>query len=370
MKRISLFCLTAILGCSQLAAATVMTTEKTKLSVNEVATGLRHPWAMAFLPDGRMLVTERVGKLRYITKEGVKSEPIQGVPQSKVFGQGGLLGVVLDPNFSKNNVIYLSFSEPGEQHHSRTAVARAVLNNQQLTDLKVIFRQAEAIESPHHYGGRLVFNSAGQLFVTLGERGSRRDDAQKLEGHFGKVVRINSDGSVPANNPFINTPNAKAEIWSYGHRNVQGAAIHPQTGALWTHEHGPQGGDEINITEAGKNYGWPLITYGEEYGGGVIGQTAKAGLEQPLHYWVPSIAPSGMSFYTSERIAGWKDNLLVGSLKFGQLVRLELKDNKVSHEERISLGSRIRDVQTAPDGSVYLLTDEDDGKLLQLTPSQ
>jgi glucose/arabinose dehydrogenase len=354
------------LSCQSVAAETLKT-EKATLDMQTLSSGLNHPWAMQFLPDGSMLVTERAGILRYISKTGEKSQPIEGLPKLHVQNQGGLLGLVLDPDFAKNNVIYFSFSEPREGGVNGTAVASAVLDGQQLKDLKVIFRQAEAIDTSHHYGGRLVFTPQGDLFITLGDRGARRDDAQLLSGHFGKVVKVNKDGSPAAGNPFISVADAKADVWSYGHRNLQGAAIHPQTGALWTHEHGPQGGDEINISAAGKNYGWPLITYGEEYGGGVIGQKAKQGLEQPLHYWVPSIAPSGMSFYTADQIKGWQNNLLVGSLKFGQLVRLELTGDKVSHEERIRIGSRVRDVQTGPDGAVYLLTDEDDGKLLRLS---
>ena len=353
---------------AQPALAETLKTEKVTLEIQALTSGLNHPWAMQFLPDGRVLLTERAGFMRYISKTGEKSEAIQGVPAVHAKGQGGLLGLALDPEFAKNNTIYFSFSEPRDGGINATAVASAILDGQSLKQIKVIFRQAEAIDSNYHYGGRLAFNTQGELFITMGDRGSRRDDAQKLSGHFGKIVKVNKDGTAAAGNPFAAQADAKADIWSYGHRNLQGAAIHPQTGALWTHEHGPQGGDEINIATAGKNYGWPLITYGEEYGGGVIGAKTKAGLEQPLHYWVPSIAPSGMSFYTAPQISGWQNNLLVGSLKFGQLVRLELTGDKVSHEERIRIGARIRDVQAGPDGAVYLLTDEDDGKLLRLSP--
>ncbi|WP_337881396.1 PQQ-dependent sugar dehydrogenase [Rheinheimera sp.] len=351
------------------AQAAPLVTEKATLELTELSQGFDHPWSLAFLPDGRMLVSERSGTLRIVTGTGEKSAPLAGVPAVKAAGQGGLLGLALDPDFAKNQLIYLSFSEPVEADNSRTAVAKARLSGTSLTDVQVIFRQAEAINSQYHYGGRLVFSPQGELFITTGDRGSRREDAQKLDGHFGKVIRVNTDGSAPKDNPFVGRADARAEIWSYGHRNLQGAAVHPQTGAIWTHEHGPQGGDEINIAQAGKNYGWPLITYGEEYGGGVIGQKRKSGLEQPLHYWVPSIAPSGMSFYSQNAIAGWQNNLLVGSLKFGQLVRLELTADKISHEERIRIGSRIRDVQVGPDGAVYLLTDEDNGKILKLSPA-
>lgn len=369
MQKLSLLSLIAGLSLvAQPVLAETLKTEKATLDMQTLSSGLKHPWAMQFLPDGSLLVTERAGFLRYISKDGVKSEPIAGLPAVKAEGQGGLLGLILDPEYATNKTIYFSFSEPGANDFTATAVASAVLEGQNLKQVKVIFRQAEALNSKYHYGGRLAFNAAGELFITLGDRGSRRDDAQKLSGHFGKVVKVNKDGSPAAGNPFTAQADAKADVWSYGHRNIQGAAIHPQTGLLWTHEHGPQGGDEINIATAGKNYGWPVITYGEEYGGGVIGQKTKAGLEQPLHHWVPSIAPSGMSFYTGSKINGWQNNLLVGSLKFGQLVRLELTGDKVSHEERIRIGSRIRDVQAGPDGSVYLLTDEDDGKLLRLTP--
>jgi aldose sugar dehydrogenase len=353
---------------AQPALAETLKTEKVTLEIQALTSGLNHPWAMQFLPDGRVLLTERAGFMRYISKTGEKSDALQGLPAVTAEGQGGLLGLALDPEFAKNQTIYFSFSEPGANGVSATAVASAVLDGQSLKQVKVIFRQAEAIDSKYHYGGRLAFNAQGELFITMGDRGSRRDDAQKLSGHFGKIVKVNKDGTAAAGNPFAKQADAKADIWSYGHRNLQGAAVHPQTGALWTHEHGPQGGDEINIATAGKNYGWPLITYGEEYGGGVIGAKTKAGLEQPLHYWVPSIAPSGMSFYTGTQISGWQNNLLVGSLKFGQLVRLELTGDKVSHEERIRIGARIRDVQAGPDGAVYLLTDEDDGKLLRLSP--
>ncbi|CAI3797041.1 PQQ-dependent sugar dehydrogenase [Rheinheimera sp. MM224] len=369
MHKLSLLGLIVGLGLvAQPLVAESLKTEKATLDMQTLSSGLNHPWAMQFLPDGSLLVTERAGSLRYISKTGEKSEAIAGVPTVHAQGQGGLLGLVLDPDFAKNKTIYFSFSEPRDGGINATAVASAILDGQALKQVKVIFRQAEAIDSNYHYGGRLAFNPAGELFITLGDRGSRRDDAQKLSGHFGKVVKVNKDGTAAAGNPFAAQTDAKADVWSYGHRNLQGAAIHPQTGALWTHEHGPQGGDEINIATAGKNYGWPVITYGEEYGGGVIGNKTKAGLEQPLHYWVPSIAPSGMSFYTGTQINGWQNNLLVGSLKFGQLVRLELTGDKVSHEERIRIGARIRDVQAGPDGSVYLLTDEDDGKLLRLSP--
>jgi aldose sugar dehydrogenase len=349
--------------------ATVLTTEKTNLQLDTVTKGLNHPWGMTFLPDGSMLVTERNGGLKHISADGKNTVLLSGLPAIDARGQGGLLDVVLSPDFADSRQLYFSFSEPGTGGNS-TAVAKATLNKDSLTDVKVIFSQQPKYDSRYHFGSRLVFDNTGTLFITTGDRGSERDQAQKLDNHLGKVIRINTDGTPATDNPFIQNDQARAEIWSFGHRNMQGAALHPKTGQLWTHEHGPQGGDEINIAQAGKNYGWPLITYGEEYGGGVIGKTAQQGLEQPLHYWVPSIAPSGMLFYGATLIPAWQHNLLIGSLKFGQLVRLELDGDKVVHEERIMIGQRIRDVAQSPDGAVYLLTDSADGQILRLTPSQ
>lgn len=354
---------------STAAHAATVTTEKVTLQIDTVVSGLKHPWGMAFLPDGRMLVTERNGGMLLLSADGKTKTPISGLPDIAASGQGGLLDVVLAPDFAANNTLYFSYSEPGTTGSS-TAVAKATLGDKALENVSVVFSQQPKVDARHHFGSRLVFDTSGNLFITLGDRGSQRAEAQNLANHIGTVVRITTDGSAAQGNPFIEQAGAKAEIWSYGHRNIQGAALHPATGALWTHEHGPQGGDEINIAEAGKNYGWPVITYGEEYGGGVIGKTKQDGLEQPLHYWVPSIAPSGMAFYSAELFSGWNNNLLVGSLKFGQLVRLELNGAKVSHEERIMIGQRIRDVRQGPDGAVYLLTDSSDGEILRLTPAK
>lgn len=360
----------SLLSAGMLFAATLLSaqtlhTEKASLTLEKVAQGLEHPWGLAFLPDGKMLVTERTGKIRYINTDGSLSEPLAGLPDIEVAGQGGLLDVILHPDFAKNQQIYFSYNEPGNEGSS-TAVAIATLGADKLTDVTVIFSANPKFNSRHHFGSRLVIKDNQHLFITLGDRGQRRDDAQTLDNHHGKVIRLNLDGSVPTDNPYVQNTAALDDIWSYGHRNIQGAALHPTTGELWTHEHGPQGGDEINITRATLNYGWPVITYGEEYGGGKIGQTAKEGLEQPLHYWVPSIAPSGMTFYLNDAIPAWNNNLLVGSLRFGQLVRLELDGEKVSHEERIMIGQRIRDVRQGPDGAIYLLTDQADGQLLRL----
>jgi glucose/arabinose dehydrogenase len=339
--------------------------------------GLTHPWGLAFLPDfersGRMLVTERPGRLRIVTTGGEIGAPLVGVPEVDARGQGGLLDVALDPKFTDNSLVYLSYAEAGEGGNG-TAVARGRLEMQglagRLVDVQVIFRQRPKVQSTAHFGSRLVFARDGRLFVTLGDRYSRRDDAQRLDNHLGKIVRIEADGRVPADNPFVATKGALPEIWSWGHRNVQGAALHPQTGLLWVDEHGPQGGDEVNLVQAGRNYGWPVITYGAEYvTGRKIGEgTAKAGMEQPLTYWVPSIAPSGMAFLTSARYPGWQGSLFVGALKDAMLVRLQFDGTKVVAQERLlqdKLG-RIRDVRQGPDGWLYVLTDEGDGQLVRL----
>lgn len=353
-------------------AEPVPPTGETKVAITTVAEGLEHPWSLAFLPDGRMLVTERPGRLRYVTRDGGVSEPLAGLPAIFAEGQGGLLDVILDPDFGQNSRIYFSYAEPGPDGTNGTAVAKARLEGQRLADVKVIFRQRPKFASKHHFGSRLVFAPDGNLFVTLGERNSERDLAQDLGTHLGKIVRITKDGGVPKDNPFVGREGALPEIWSFGHRNLQGATLHPVTGRLWTHEHGPRGGDEINLPEPGRNYGWPVITYGREYSGPAIGEgTAKAGMEQPLHYWVPSIGPSGMVFHSGRAYPAWKGQLFVGALPAKQLVRLEIDgDGHVRKEERIAIGSRVRDVREGPDGALYLLTDEDAGQLLRVVPAK
>jgi aldose sugar dehydrogenase len=346
-------------------------TAKATVRVQEVATGLQNPWGLAFLPDGRMLVTERPGRLRLVAADGTLSPPIDGVPKVHAAGQAGLLDVLPSPNFDTDRTIYLSYAEPTERG-ARTAVARGVLERDALRDLEVIFRQVPDAPGNSHWGSRLVFGRDGNLFVTLGDRFNLRDQAQDLSTHIGKVVRIRPDGGVPADNPFLGQSDALPEIWSYGHRNVQGAALHPDTGQLWIHDHGPQGGDEVNLVLPGRNYGWPVVTHGREYGTGLrIGVgTEKPGVEPPLKVWTPSIAPSGMAFYTAARFPGWKGNLLVGALRGQRLSRLELDGNKVVGEEQFlqDLGERIRDVRQGPDGYVYLLTDSPAGRLLRLAP--
>jgi glucose/arabinose dehydrogenase len=347
-------------------------TDQGKVRIVTVAEGLEHPWGVAFLPDGRALVTERPGRLRIVGADGKLGAPLEGVPAVSATGQGGLLDVQLDPDFAKNRLVYLSYAEPREGGNG-TAVARGTLTERGLDDVQVIFRQDVTINGRHHFGSRLVFDRGGRLFVTLGDRNSERARAQTLDSHIGKVVRIERDGKVPADNPFVGRADAKPEIWSYGHRNVQGAALHPVTGELWTNEHGPRGGDELNRTLAGLNYGWPKVTYGVEYSGKTISESATApGIEPPVHYWVPSIATSGMLFYTGTRFPKWKGNAFVGGLATQQLSRLEMDGNKVVREEVLLKGvlnQRVRDVEQGPDGFIYLLTDEDNGKLLRLEPA-
>jgi glucose/arabinose dehydrogenase len=342
-------------------------------TVQQVAAGLEVPWSLAFLPDGDLLVTERPGRMRIVSASGQVSPPLAGVPQVHAAGQGGLLDVVLGPDFARDGRIYFSFAQATD-NGARTAVASAVLNRpaHALTDMKLIFVQRDDPPGGHHFGSRLAFAPDGTLFITLGERARYRDQAQRPDSHLGKVVRIRPDGSIPADNPYAGSEHFLREIWSYGHRNVQGAAIHPDTGALWTHEHGPQGGDEVNITRAGANHGWPVITYGREYVSGFsIGEgSTRDDVAAPVHYWVPSIAPSGMAFYTGALFPQWRGDLFVGSLKFGVLVRLDLEGDTVVGEERLLEGvtRRIRDVRQGPDGALYLL-DEGGGRILRLVPA-
>lgn len=340
-----------------------------------VAQGLDHPWAVAFLPQGQFLITERPGRMRVVSASGQVSPPLAGVPAVAAGGQGGLLDVVTDTAFARNRRIFFCFSEPavaGARGNS-TALARATLSEdaRSLQDVKAIFSQRPKVDSSLHFGCRIVQAADGNLFLTLGDRYHRKDDAQKLDNHHGKIIRITPEGAVPPDNPFAKQSGALPEIWSYGHRNPQGATLGPD-GKLWMHEHGPQGGDEINQPQPGRNYGWPVITYGENYGGGKLGEgTAKAGMEQPLHYWVPSIAPSGVAFLTSTRYgAAWQGSLFTGSLKFGTLHRLEVAGGKVQREEKLLQGNgeRIRDVRQGPDGLLYMVTDSPQGRLLRLQP--
>ena len=337
-----------------------------------VAEGLAHPWGMAFLPDGRLLVTERAGRLRLVESNGALGAPLAGVPKVDAAGQGGLLDVAVDPGFAENHLVYFSYAEPRDGGNG-TSVARGRLTGPGLEDVQVIFRQQPAVDGHHHFGSRLAFGRDGRLFITLGERNSGRDQAQDLRSDLGKVVRIERDGAIPADNPYVGKSGARPEIWSYGHRNVQGAALHPVTGELWTNEHGPKGGDELNVTRAGENYGWPLVSYGTEYSGKTISELGEApGVTAPVHHWVPSIATSGLLFYTGDKFPAWRGSAFVGGLKTQMLVRLELDGAKVVGEERLlqdAVRDRVRDVEQGPDGYIYLLTDSPNGRLLRMEPA-
>ena len=359
-------CTAAILAASFHAGASAQ-----QVRAQTIASGLDHPWAVAFLAQDRFLVTERPGRIRVVDAQGRLGTPLAGVPRVAAGGQGGMLDLVLDSGFARNRTLYFCFSEPGEGGNS-TALARARLSDDEsrLEDVRVIFSGKPKVASAMHFGCRIVEARDGTLLLTLGERNSRRQDAQTLDNHHGKVVRVKKEGGAAQGNPFLDRAGALPEIWSYGHRNSQGATLSPE-GVFWMHEHGPQGGDEINVPQPGRNYGWPVITFGENYGGGKMGEgTQKAGMEQPLHQWTPSIAPSGMAFLTSDRYGdAMKGDLFVGSLKFRYLARLEMDDGKVAREHRLLEGiGRVRDVRQGPDGLLYLVTDERDGKLVRVAP--
>ena len=353
-----------------IASAQSYRSEEHSFRVTKVVEGLEQPWSLAFLPDGRMLITEKAGRLRVVREGRLDPKPVSGMPQVTVHGQGGLHDVVPHPRFAENGLIYLAYAARGADGVG-TELARARLAGDRLENVQVIFAQSPKGNAGQHFGGRIVFDRAGFVYLTLGDRGER-DRAQRPDDHAGSVIRLHDDGSVPQDNPFVGKPGWKPEKYTLGNRNMQGAALHPQTGLLWTHEHGPQGGDEVNVIRAGTNYGWPVITYGVNYGIGTrIGEgKEKPGMAQPLHYWVPSIAPSGMAFYTGERFPKWRGNLFVGALRDRMLVRLVLNGEKVVKEERLLQGAlgRIRDVRAGPDGLLYLLTDDSNGVLARLEP--
>lgn len=367
----------ALLAASPaLAVDETFDTQGPAIQVRTVADGLDHPWALAFLPDGGMLVTERPGALRYVTASGEISEPIAGVPEVDARGQGGLLDVALHPDFASNRLVYLSYAEAGDGGNG-TAVARGVLDEAAaaLGEVEVIFRQQPKEDSTKHFGSRIVFDGRGHVYITLGERSEEefRVQAQDLDSHLGKIVRINPDGSVPEDNPFVGRDGALPEIWSYGNRNVQAAAINPATGVLWEIEHGPRGGDELNIIEPGVNYGWPVVSLGVNYSGTPVGsgEAHAEGMRDSIYHWTPVIAPSGMIFYGGGAFPDWQGDLFVGGLKSTALVRLELDGDKVVSEERLleDLSLRIRDVAEGPDGAIYVITDEDDGEILRIAPA-
>ena len=337
----------------------------------DIISSAKHRFQVEVVPSGDLLVTERAGRLRLIKGGRLLASPIAGLPRIKEKGQGGLLGITLHPDFQHNRWVYLSYAGKGKGGYG-TEVLRGRLNGLQLHDVQIIFRALPKSGGGRHFGSRLVFGRDGSLYISLGDRGKRLA-AQDLNDHRGSLIRLNDDGSVPSDNPFVGKPNVKPDIFTYGNRNMQGMVLHPFSGDIWAHEHGPQGGDEINIMQAGVNYGWPIITYGVNYGSGTkIGEgTHKAGMAQPIYKWVPSIAPSGMMFYTGNQFPGWQGNLFLGSLKFGLLVRLEVDGNRITSEERLlnDRYGRIRDVVQGPDGYLYLLTDKRKGQLLRITPA-
>jgi len=345
--------------------------EKQRFRLVRLVEGLENPWGMAFLPGGGFLITERPGRLQLVSPQTMRPEPVTGLPEVSASGQGGLLDVALHPHFQQNRLVYISYSAGGLIGKG-TEVARGRLLGQQLEDLEVIFQAQPKQFGSRHFGSRLLFSPDGMLFISLGDRADR-PSAQDLGQHPGSIIRVQDDGSVPETNPFVRRQLALPEIYSYGHRNVQGIFWQQDADLLWTHEHGPMGGDELNLVQAGRNYGWPVITYGVNYGTGTAigeGITHQEGMEQPKYYWVPSISPSGLLLYTGERFPDWRGNLFIGSLKFSLLVRLELRGEEVVREERLLQGKvgRVRDVRQGPDGLIYLLTDESRGMLARLEP--
>ena len=368
---LSAFCILVCLHSWAQDKSALMQSEKHAFRISSLVEGLENPWSVAFLPDGRMLITERAGRLRLVSADfKLDPKPIEGLPEVVSHGQGGLFDVVLHPQYAQNAWIYWAYNAPGPGGWG-TALARGKLQGQRMTDVQVLFSMQPKTRSGFHFGGRIVFDHAGFVYLTLGDRGDK-DRAQKMDDHAGSVIRLHDDGRVPDNNPFVKRAGAFAEKWTLGHRNMQGAALHPQTGELWTHEHGPQGGDELNVMRAGLNYGWPVITYGVNYGLGTkIGEgQEKPGMVQALKVWVPSIAPSGMAFVSGSQFPQWQGSLLIGALRGQMLVRLTLDGEKVLSEERLFQGrpGRIRDVRMGPDGLVYLLTDDAQGALLRLEP--
>ena len=344
-----------------------------------VADGLSHPWAIAWLPDGSALITERPGRLRWLRNGQLDPQPITGLPPVAAFGQGGLLDIALHPDFAQNRLIYLTLAV-GSPEANRTALLRGRLENHAVREAKIIFQNADAKSGGQHFGSRLAWLPDHTLLMSIGDGGNPptrfgdgniRDQAQNLGTHFGKVLRLKDDGSPPADNPFVNRPGAKPEIWTYGHRNIQGLTRHPLTGRIWANEHGSRGGDELNILQGGQNYGWPAVTYSHEYWGPKVSeQTRRPDVVDPQRVWTPSKAPSGLTFYTGEVFPHWKGDLFSGALKFGQIRRLDLDGERIVGEEKLTIGRRVRDVRQGPDGYLYVLTDEDPGVLLRIVPTE
>ncbi|MFW6323831.1 MAG: PQQ-dependent sugar dehydrogenase [Desulfovibrionales bacterium] len=340
------------------------------VQVQTLVDGLNHPWGMAFLPDERLLVTERnTGDLYILSKDNTLSQPVQGVPEVWANGQGGLMDVALDPDFQENNYVYLSYAKPGEDGKAATALGRGRLKDGRIEGLEDIFVQEPYIDGPNHFGNRIEFSPDGRyLFLALGER-FQFDPAQDLSNHLGTIIRIYPDGGVPEDNPFVARENAEDEIWTYGHRNIEAMAFQPETDVLWVGEMGPLGGDELNRIEKGANYGWPVVSWGDHYSGEKIPDPpTHPEFEDAARHWTPVISPSGMEFYQGDMFTEWKGNLLIGGLTHGELVRLVFEGTEVTEEDRLPLTTRIRDVDTAPDGSIYVLTDEDNGKIRRISP--
>lgn len=365
---LGLTCLGLTLACAPKPPA--VTKPSTALKVTEVATKLSNPWGLAVLPDGAMLVTERAGRLRVIRDGQLVGAPIAGVPAVYNEGQGGLLDVILHPDFAINNLVYLSFSK-GSKTANHTAIVRGTFDGSRLTNVQNVFDAAPERSTDAHYGGRMMFMPDKTLILTLGDGYAYRDKAQDLGSDLGKIVRLTDTGQPAPGNPFIGKAGARPEIYSYGHRNVQGIVRDPITGTIYAHEHGPKGGDEVNVIGAGKNYGWPIITYGVDYSGAPISlKNTQDGMEQPITYWVPSIAPSGMAFYSGEMFPAWKGDLIVTALAGQQLRRVNLDKGVVASQEVYlsERGERYRQVVQAPDGALLVLTDDSEGKVLRVTP--
>ncbi|WP_084625552.1 PQQ-dependent sugar dehydrogenase [Salinimicrobium xinjiangense] len=367
-KTIVILFISLLLSLAALAQKPTVRTDAGDIKVHKIAENLDHPWGMAFLPDGRLLVTERAGTLRILEKDSTVSQPLSGTPKVFAQGQGGMLDVALHPDFEQNNYVYLSFAEPGANNTASTALGRGKLQGNSLQDFEVIFRMEPKMEGPNHFGGRIVFTSDNEIFLTLAER-FKFDPAQDLSNHLGTVVRLKEDGTASAKNPSFDEAGALKEIWSYGHRNIESVAINPETGDLWVAEMGPMGGDEFQPAEAGKNYGWPVVSWGDNYDGSEIpNPTTRPEFTDAVIHWTPTISPSGMIFYDGNMFPEWKNTMMIGGLTSTGIVRVEVDGQNAKEVERIPLSVRVRDVEQGPDGAIWVLTDEDNGKILQLKP--
>lgn len=357
-----------LLSLTALAQKPTVKTDAGDVKIHKIADSLNHPWGMAFLPDKRLLVTERAGTLRILEKDSTLSAPLAGTPEVFAKGQGGMFDVALHPNFAENNYVYLSFAEPGDNNTVSTALGRGKLEGNAIKDFEVIFRMEPKLEGPNHFGGRILFTPENEIFLTLAER-FKGDPAQDLSNHLGTVVRLKDDGTPSEKNPSFDEAKALQEIWSYGHRNIESAAIHPETGDLWIAEMGPMGGDELQIAQAGKNYGWPVVSWGEHYDGEDIpNHDTRPEFEDAVIHWTPTISPSGMIFYDGDLFPEWKNSMMIGGLTASGIVRVEVNNGDAKEVERIPLAVRVRDVEQGPDGSIWVITDEDNGKILELKP--